>query len=76
MSIALGYKPVKNELTHFSSVSRLHEILRKEYGMPCKLDYSCIGFLNGVMAAGFPELKSIIGAINEFGLIEVGVITE
>jgi hypothetical protein len=71
MSISLGYRPVKNDLKCFASSNNLHSILSDEFGVPCTIGETEIGFLRGLVAAGYKDCQDLIEAICEHGKIEI-----
>jgi hypothetical protein len=74
MSISLGFRPVKNDLINFASSNHLHSILDNEFGVPCTIGESEIGFLRGLVAAGHKDCQELIDAIGEYGRIEIKII--
>lgn len=71
MSVSIYCRPVKNDWHHVASSNHLHSILEKAYGVPCRLDESCIGFLTGLVACGQKDVQDMIDMICKYGKIEV-----
>ena len=72
MSVSIYCRPVVNDWHYLASSNHLHSIIEKQYGFPCKLDDSCLGFLNGLVACGFEVAQDMINMISVHGEIEVG----
>ncbi len=71
MSVSIYCRPVSNDWHYLADSNHLHGILEKQYGFPCKLDDSCMGFLSGLVACGFEAAQEMIDMISICGQIEV-----
>ena len=71
MSMHINARPVKNDWVNVASSNALYLILDKEYGIPCRLNDSCIPFLRGLVACGYKDVQEIIEMLENHSEIEL-----